>query len=146
MSTRTAPSSLAPPTPRAAHARRISLHAQRERRTDGGLLLAMTGEGATSIKGTFLGIARRYSMCDDDAREAVARGLEIALRERDRMRPQTAAAWFATVVRHEAMHIRRSRCRELSLEAATREPAQPAPEPERDPDPRLPALRAAMRQ
>jgi DNA-directed RNA polymerase specialized sigma24 family protein len=66
------------------------------------------------------------------------------LRHRHRIRPETAAAWFATVVRHEAMRVRRSRLRDLQLDAAVYEPA--AEEPERERDPRLPALRAAMRE
>jgi DNA-directed RNA polymerase specialized sigma24 family protein len=98
------------------------------------------------IEGPFLGVARRYSLCDDDASEALARALEIAVRHHERIRPETAAAWFAVVVRHEAIHLRRSRCRELSLEAAEHEPAVEQPAAEREPDPRLPALRAAMRQ
>src|SRR5688500_9632834 len=101
---------------------------------------------AESIEGPFLRIARRYSLCDDDAWEALARGFEIAMRHRERIRPDTAAAWFATVVRHEAMHIRRSRSRDAHLDPAVYEPRAPEPEPEREPDPRLPALRAAMRQ
>ena len=110
----------------------------------------MTGHpvapGAGTIEGPFLRIARRYSLCDDDAWEALGRSFEIALRHRGRIRPETAAGWFATVVRHEAMRIRRTRYRELRLDAATAEPPAEEPEPERDPDPRLPALRAAMRQ
>jgi len=99
-----------------------------------------------SIEGPFLRIARRHSLCDDDAWDAIGRGFEIALRHRERIRPDTAAAWFATVVRHEAMRIRRTRLRDLHLDLAVHEPPAEAPEPERDPDPRLPALRAAMRQ
>jgi RNA polymerase sigma factor (sigma-70 family) len=101
---------------------------------------------AESIEGPFLRVARRYSLCDDDAWEALARGFEIAMRHRERIRPDTAAGWFATVVRHEAMRIRRSRSRDAHLDPGVREPQAPEPEPEREPDPRLPALRAAMRE
>jgi DNA-directed RNA polymerase specialized sigma24 family protein len=102
---------------------------------------------AESLEGPFLRVARRHSLCDDDAWEALGRGFEIALRHRHRIRPETAAAWFATVVvRHEAMRVRRSRQRDLQLEAAVYEPAAEEPEPERERDPRLPALRAAMRE
>jgi len=101
-------------------------------------------QAAESIEGPFLGVARRHSLCDDDAWEALAHGFEIAMRHRARIRPDTAPAWFATVVRHEAMRIRRGRCRDLHLDPAVHEP--PASEPEREADPRLPALRAAMRQ
>ena len=101
---------------------------------------------AESLEGPFLRIARRYSLCDDDAWEALGRGFEIAIRHRHRLRPETAAAWFATVVRHEAMRVRRSRCRDLPLDPAVHEPPAEEPDPEREPDPRLPALRVAMRQ
>jgi DNA-directed RNA polymerase specialized sigma24 family protein len=101
---------------------------------------------AESIEGPFLRVARRYSLCDDDGWEALARGFEIAIRHRERIRPETATAWFATVVRHEAMRIRRNRRRDLHLDPAVRELPAEEPEPERDPDPRLPALRAAMRR
>jgi DNA-directed RNA polymerase specialized sigma24 family protein len=100
---------------------------------------------AESFEGPFLRIARRYSLCEDDAWEALARGFEIAIRYRHRLRPETATAWFATVVRHEAMRVRRSRCRDLPLDPAVHEPPAEEPEPEREPDPRLPALRVAMR-
>src|SRR4051794_29355386 len=104
------------------------------------------GPSAEPIEGPFLAVARRYSLCDDDAWEALGCGFEIALRHRGRIRSETAAAWFATVVRHEALRVRRTRCRELHLDAATHEPPAEEPEPEREPDPRLPVLRAAMRQ
>src|SRR4051794_28566055 len=96
--------------------------------------------------GRFLGVARRYSLCDDDAWEALARGLEIALRHRHTIRRASAAAWFATVVKHEALHVRGSRTRELHLDPAAYEAPAPEPEPQHEPDRRLPALRAAMRQ
>jgi hypothetical protein len=81
-----------------------------------------------SIEGPILGVARRYSLCDNDAWDAIARGLAIALRHRARIRPETAAAWFATVVRHEAM----------------RDPAQPLPRSPPGPD-RPRAARPATR-
>ena len=99
-----------------------------------------------SIEGPFLRVARRYSLCDDDAWEALARGFEIAMRHCDRIRRETATAWFATVVRHEALRIRRSRSRDACLDPAVYDPPADEPEPEHEPDPRLPALRAAMRE
>jgi DNA-directed RNA polymerase specialized sigma24 family protein len=106
----------------------------------------MTLPPTDSIEGPFLGVARRHSLCDDDAWDALAQGFEIALRHRHRLRPDTAAAWFATVVRHEAMRIRHRRCRDVHLGSTAREPPAAEPEPERWPDPRLPALRVALRQ
>ena len=52
-----------------------------------------------SVEGPFLRVARRYSLCEDDAWDAVACSFEIAIRHRARIRPETAPAWFATVVR-----------------------------------------------
>jgi hypothetical protein len=57
---------------------------------------------AESFEGPFLRIARRHSLCEDDAWEALGRGFEIALRHRHRIRRETATAWFATVVLEEA--------------------------------------------
>jgi DNA-directed RNA polymerase specialized sigma24 family protein len=101
---------------------------------------------AESVEGRFLGVARRHSLCDDDAWEAVACGFEIATRHRERIRPDTAAAWLATVVKHEAMGIRRNHSRDLHLDPAEHDPPGNEPEPRREPDPQLPALRAAMRE
>jgi DNA-directed RNA polymerase specialized sigma24 family protein len=99
-----------------------------------------------SFEGPFLRVARRYSLCDDDAWDALARSFEIAMRHRAGIRLETASAWFATVVRHEALLIRRGRCRELVLDPVAHEPSAEEPEPELAPDPRWPALREAMRQ
>jgi DNA-directed RNA polymerase specialized sigma24 family protein len=44
------------------------------------------------------------------------------------------------------MRIRRNRYRDVRLDGPVHDPPAEEPEPERDPDPRLPALRAAMRQ
>jgi DNA-directed RNA polymerase specialized sigma24 family protein len=44
------------------------------------------------------------------------------------------------------MRIRRSRSRELHLDPAVHERPANETDPEREPDPRLPSLRAAMRQ
>src|SRR5215210_4263735 len=56
-----------------------------------------------------LGIARRHSLCADDAHDAYQRGIEIFLRRADTVEPETALAWLRTVVKHEAMAVRRSR-------------------------------------
>jgi hypothetical protein len=99
--------------------------------------------GATTsdaIEGPFLNVARRYSLCDEAAWEALARGFEIAIRHRERIHPETAAAWFATVVRHEAMRIRRSRCRDLHLDPSVDMGPLPDDRP-RVPRPRAPRVR-----
>ena len=91
------------------------------------------------ISGRFLRVARSHSLCEDDAWEALARGLEIALRHRR----ASAGAWFATVVKHEAVRLRRSRSRDVQLDPELYQlAARPEPELEREHDPRLPALRA----
>jgi DNA-directed RNA polymerase specialized sigma24 family protein len=102
---------------------------------------------AESFEGPFVRIARRYSLCDDDAWEAFARALEIIARNRHRIRHETAVAYMAVVVRNEALAVRRERTREAPLEAVADELTGPEIEPdEPGRDPRLPALRAAMRE
>jgi RNA polymerase sigma factor (sigma-70 family) len=53
--------------------------------------------------------ARRYSLCADDAHDAVQRGLEIYLRRLATVEEATEGAWLRTVVRHEALAVRRGR-------------------------------------
>jgi DNA-directed RNA polymerase specialized sigma24 family protein len=89
-------------------------------------VLAVLQDNAVSL----LKIARRHSLCDDDAQDAYQRGLEIYLHRLDRVDPATAASWLRTVIKHEAMAIREHRIRllggggELDIETV------PAPEPE----------------
>ena len=61
-----------------------------------------------------LRIARRHSLGTEDAQDAYQRGLEIFLRHADRLDPAGAPAWLRTVVKHEAMSVRRVRQRELA--------------------------------
>ncbi len=60
-----------------------------------------------------LRLARRHSLCQDDAHDAYQRGLEIFLRHAHRLEPSGAASWLRTVVKHEAMAVRRTRQRDL---------------------------------
>lgn len=53
--------------------------------------------------------ARHYSLCADDAHDAMQRALEIYLRKLDDDEVATEAAWLKVVVRHEAMAVRRLR-------------------------------------
>jgi RNA polymerase sigma factor (sigma-70 family) len=71
------------------------------------LVLALLGAHADSL----LRVARRYSMCADDAHDAYQRGLEILMRHAARLDPERAAGWLHTVVKHEALAINRSRRR-----------------------------------
>jgi RNA polymerase sigma factor (sigma-70 family) len=73
------------------------------------LVLRLVAEQADSL----LRVARRYSLCADDAHDAYQRGLEILVRHATRLDPERAGAWLHTVVKHEAIAINRSRRRIL---------------------------------
>jgi RNA polymerase sigma factor (sigma-70 family) len=62
--------------------------------------------------------ARRYSICADDAEEALQRGLEILLRKAPSADPRELVRWTQTVVKHEALAIRADRERILAGPAA----------------------------
>jgi RNA polymerase sigma factor (sigma-70 family) len=57
--------------------------------------------------------ARRYSLCAEDAEDAYQRGLEILLLKAPTEDPRELIRWTTTVVKHEALAIRRSRERLL---------------------------------
>jgi RNA polymerase sigma factor (sigma-70 family) len=67
--------------------------------------------------------ARRYSLCADDADEALQRGLEILLRKAPTDDPRELIKWTQTVVKHEALAVRRERERILAGPAGA--PAEP---------------------
>ncbi|HVE67572.1 MAG TPA: sigma-70 family RNA polymerase sigma factor, partial [Solirubrobacteraceae bacterium] len=99
--------------------------------TDGGreLVLAVIGTHAASL----LAVARRHSLCADDAYDAYQRSLEIFLRRADSVDPATAPAWLRTVVKHEAMAVRASRQRivgpvEVDMDRAEAREVLPAEE------------------
>jgi RNA polymerase sigma factor (sigma-70 family) len=60
--------------------------------------------------------ARRHSICADDASDAYQRGLEIFLRNATRVDPAKAASWLHTVIKHEALAVRRSRQKHVAGE------------------------------
>jgi RNA polymerase sigma factor (sigma-70 family) len=64
--------------------------------------------------------ARRYSLCGDDADDALQRGLEILLQKAPSEDPRELIRWTQTVVKHEALAVRRERERILSGPAARR--------------------------
>lgn len=64
--------------------------------------------------------ARRYSLCADDAEDALQRALEILLRKAPSDDPRELVKWVQTVVKHEALAIRRERERTLAGPAAAR--------------------------
>lgn len=60
---------------------------------------------------TLLRVARRHSLCDDDAADAYQRGLEIFVRHARRLEAATAHRWLYRVVRNEALAVREQRAR-----------------------------------
>ena len=58
--------------------------------------------------------ARRYSLCADDAEEALQRALEILLTKAPSEDPRELIRWTQTVVKHEALAVRRERERILA--------------------------------
>lgn len=70
--------------------------------------------------------ARRYSICADDAEDALQRALEILLRKAPSEDPRELIRWTQTVVKHEALAVRRERERILAGPAAR----QPEPDAE----------------
>ena len=67
-------------------------------------------------------IARRYSLCADDAEDALQRGLEILLTKAPSEDPRELIKWTQTVVKHEALAVRRERERILAGPAAVATP------------------------
>lgn len=59
--------------------------------------------------------ARRFSLCEDDAEDAYQRALEILLVKAPSDRPRELVRWMKTVVKHEALAIRRKRERLLGV-------------------------------
>jgi RNA polymerase sigma factor (sigma-70 family) len=62
--------------------------------------------------------ASRYSLCADDAEDALQRGLEILLTKAPSEDQRELIRWTQTVVKHEALAVRRERERILSGPAA----------------------------
>lgn len=60
-------------------------------------------------------VARRFSLCEDDAEDAYQRALEILLLKAPSERPRELIRWTKTVVKHEALAIRRYRERLLGV-------------------------------
>lgn len=63
--------------------------------------------------GLMLRRARRVSLCDDDAHDAVQAAIERYLRHHQRVAPETRIGWLVTVTRNEALRIRNSRIRHV---------------------------------
>lgn len=74
------------------------------------LVIGVVQRDAASL----LRLSRRHSLCADDAEDAYQRGLEIFLKHAPRLDPERAPGWLRTVVKHEAMAVRRTRQRDLA--------------------------------
>jgi RNA polymerase sigma factor (sigma-70 family) len=68
-------------------------------------------------------VAHRFSLCTDDAEDALQRGLEILLHKAPTDDPRQLIKWLQTVIRHEALAIRHERERTLPA-AAQAEPGR----------------------
>jgi RNA polymerase sigma factor (sigma-70 family) len=66
--------------------------------------------------------AQRYSLCADDAEDALQRGLEILLLKAPTDDPRQLLKWMQTVIRHESLAIRRERERTLADPEAQAKP------------------------
>lgn len=62
--------------------------------------------------------ARRYSLCGDDAEDALQRALEILLTKAPTSDQRQLIRWMQTVTKHEALAVRRNRERQLGTPAA----------------------------
>lgn len=63
--------------------------------------------------------ARRYSICADDADDAYQRGIEILLYKAPTTEVRQLLPWARTVIKHEALAIRRTRERTLGRPASS---------------------------
>lgn len=66
---------------------------------------------------SLLRLARRFSLCEDDAADACQRTAEIYLRRVNRLDAATEGGWLRTVCKHEALRIRAARLRVLAPDA-----------------------------
>src|ERR671915_1352602 len=77
---------------------------------------------------TLMRVARKASLCHDDALDAYQRALEIFVRRVDTVDPATEVAWLKVVVRHEAMAIRQARTETVTGEDVDLDAFVPGPE------------------
>jgi RNA polymerase sigma factor (sigma-70 family) len=70
-------------------------------------------ELVSSGSGSFKATARRYSLCAEDAEDAYQRSLEIMMTRAPTQEASELARWLHTVIKHEALAVRRQRERIL---------------------------------
>ena len=102
--------------------------AHRSREQAERLVLELIAEHADSL----LRVARRYSLCADDAQDAYQRALELLMRHAHRLDADRAGGWLHTVVKREAIAVNQSRRKlvggeEIDLDAIE---VRTAPSPE----------------
>lgn len=84
---------------------------------------AAAAELAASASAALKRHARRYSLCAADAEDAYQRGLEILLTKAPTSERSELRAWLHTVVKHEALALRRQRERSVASGSAESLPA-----------------------
>jgi len=77
--------------------------------------------------------ARRFSLCGHDAEDAYQRSLEILLTKAPTARRDELRPWLHTVIKHEALALRRQRERAVSVDDETAG-ADAVPATDREPD------------
>lgn len=70
---------------------------------------ALVLESVARHAAAWLRTAQKHSLCLDDAYDAYQRGLEILVRRVGTLDPDQVGNWMHTVVKHEAMAVRKSR-------------------------------------
>lgn len=86
---------------------------------------AAAAELLASSRPHLLRIARRVSLCADDAEDALARAVEIALTRAPAIEPGRLLAWTTVVTRREALAVRRARERLLGVAALSSPDGKP---------------------
>src|SRR5919108_3020707 len=84
--------------------------------------IELVNRGSTGFKR----FAQRYSLCAADAEDAYQRSLEILLRKAPTVDRRELRAWLHTVIKHEALALRRQRERALAGNAD--QPPEPVAE------------------
>jgi len=98
------------------------------RRPEADEVFAAAVELATAGAGPFRRTARRYSICAADADDAYQRSLEILLTKAPTANRSELRPWLHTVIKHEALALRKQRERTVAPEDASADDATDAAE------------------